>query len=150
LESQGLEINPRLSALFRDDVLLFRSFQTVRTFLDLDHYFVEASNDDIAEVLEHDTFAEIDPDSVTEFADSVMRRRFMAVKLTGILDDVKPHTVQRKAARFGLKLRINGGRLVFPDNRAEAKALLQYLLEGYYEGDLTGRLYVTNSQRQLP
>jgi hypothetical protein len=150
IEDPGLILDSSLVAVFKQGgSLYFRNFTLVSRFLDLTQYFVEATDDDIREVLSDDKFQIADEAAVLGTSDSIMRKRFMAVKASGVLGRVTMPELQSQAQDFGVAIRTNAGRIVFPNEKKEAKALLRLLLEGYYKGPLTGNKYMTNSQKRL-
>ncbi len=140
-----------LVAAYVDGTLHFRSYRTVNGIVDVTEYFQEATNEEIEQVLAHERLAVDEADKVIKVADSWMRKRFSAVLATGILDQVRPRKIANKAKRFGIILetrRVNNKDvLAFPAAKADMKRLLTFLNEGFFEGELTGRLFQTNSQR---
>ncbi|MDZ7699241.1 MAG: DUF4868 domain-containing protein [Deltaproteobacteria bacterium] len=150
MKDPGLILDSSLVGVYKQgNSLYFRSYTLVSRFLNLSPYFVEATDVDIQEVLDDSKFHVDDESVILEMADSVMRKRFMAVKASGILNRVKVKRAQTQANKFGLKIKISGGKIVFPVEKRDAKELLRFLMEGYYEGPLTGNKYITNSQRQV-
>jgi hypothetical protein len=154
LNNAGLTLDSKLAAVYQDGNLLFRSYSTVKSFLDVTEYFHEATNEEITSVLHCPFVSCDDEEAVLDFADAWMRKRFSALKASGILDRVTPRKVANKAKKFGLNCQIKkkDGKnvLVFPMDKKEAKRLLSFLNEGYYVGELTGALYQSNSQTQIP
>ena len=150
LEDPGLTLGSSLVASYEEGRgLFFRSYALVNRFLSLESYFVEAADSDIKDVLDDDKFEVDDVSLILENADSVMRKRFMAVKSSGILDRVTVRKIQRQAHKFRIDVETRNNKIVFPTERKKAKELLRLLLEGYYDGPLTGTKYVTNSQRPI-
>jgi len=149
MRDPGLTLDSKLAAFFSNGNLYFKKFATVSRFLDLTPHFIEASDQDITVVLGHSIFSVQDQDAVINLADSVMRKRFMAVKASGVLDTVTAHAAKTQASKYGLNVLIRNRRIVFPTEKKSAKELLRFLMEGYYEGPLTGTKFVTNSQRPL-
>ena len=150
LEDPGLTLGSSLVAFYEGvQGLFFRSYALVSRFLSLESYFVEAADSDIKDVLDDNKFEVGDVSIIIENADSVMRKRFMAVKSSGILGRVTVKKIQGQARKFGIDVETRDGKIVFPAERKKAKELLRLLLEGYYDGPLTGTKYVTNSQRAI-
>jgi hypothetical protein len=150
MQDPGLVLDSSLVAVYEQgNSLYFRSYTLVSRFLDLMEHFVEATDEDIRQVLGDDKFQVDDEAAILNVADSAMRKRFMAVKASGILDLVTVRNTQAQARKFGVEVRTSGGKIVFPTERKKAKALLRLLLEGYYEGPLTGNKYMTNSQKRV-
>ncbi len=129
--------------------LLFESYKNVQMFLDLTRYFEEATDDDIRAVLAEEIFEVEDEQRVLDSADSVMRKQLALVRNSGILERLDPYRAQSEAEKFGVEVGVRGERIRFPQDRKEAKPLLNFLLERYYEGPITGDRYATNSQRRL-
>ena len=150
MRDPGLVLDSSLVAAYEaGGGLYFRSYTRVSRFLDLTHHFAEATDDDIRDVLADGKLEVEDVDATIGTADSVMRKRFMGVKASGILEQVTVRQAQAQARKFDVEVQTRGGKIVFPTDRKEAKALLRLLLEGYYEGPLTGTKYMTNSQRRV-
>ena len=150
LEDPGLTLGSSLVAFYEESQgLFFRSYTLVSRFVSLESYFVEAADSDIRDVIDDNKFEVDEVSIILENADSVMRRRFMAVKSSGILDHVTVAKIRGQARKFGIDVETRRGKIVFPTERKKAKELLRLLLEGYYDGPLTGTKYVTNSQRPI-
>jgi len=64
-----------------------------------------------------------------------------------VLDAYTPKQIQNRATGYGLTIAIRRGRIVFPDEKAAAKKLLQFLNEELFKGAITEALYETNSKR---
>lgn len=149
LTEPGITLDSRITAAFNGGNLYFQKFGTVSRFLDLSKYFAEATNDDITDVLSHKLFTVDSIQQVFESADSVMRKQFMFVKTSGILDRVTLKTIQEKCNDYNIQLTIKKKQIQFPGNKREGKELLSFLKEGIYKGVFTDTIYVTNSQRAL-
>ncbi len=153
LQEAGLTFDTKLAAVYEGGQLLFRSYSTVKAFLDLTEYFHEATNDEITEVLDHSMILCEDVDGVLKAADGWMRKRFTALTASGILDLVTARKVANKGKKFGFQFAVkkkNGtDALVFPTVKKAAKQLLNFLNEGFFVGELTGTLYQSNSQTRL-
>lgn len=154
LKEEGLTLGTSLAAIFKDGKLYFRSFALINRFLDVKEYFKEATNEEILEVVGHSVLLAEDTDKLTKQADSWMRKRFAVLQSSGILDQITARKTANKAKKYGFELEIKkkDGKdaIVFPAGKKQAKELLTFLNEGFYQGELTDRLYQTNSQRVLP
>lgn len=150
----GITLDTKLVAAFKDGTLYFRSFRSVNPIVDISDYYNEATDGEIGQVLDHARLHVEDTEVVLKLTDSWMRRRFSAILSSGILDSVTPRKIVNRAGKYGMTLgtcRVgNADALVFPQSKKEIKQLLTFLNEGYFEGELTGRLFQTNSQRGLP
>lgn len=153
LTDPGLTLDTKLVAVFKDGTLYFHSYKAVNPIVDISQYFAEATDGEIEQVLEHSRLYVEDKESVLKLTDGWMRRRYTAVLASGVLDAVPPRKIVNKAGRFGISLgtrRVNDSdALVFPKEKKEIKNLLTFLNEGFFEGELTGKLFTTNSQRAV-
>lgn len=150
MKDPGLILDTSLDAIFEQgNSLYFRNFTIVNRFLDLTPHFVEATDNDIREVLSDNKLQVEDDGVIIELSDAVMRKKFMAVKSSKILERVTVTQIAKQAKNFSVKLKIEQNRIIFPGSKKEAKELLRLLLEGYYEGPLTGNKFITNSQRPI-
>jgi hypothetical protein len=153
MDDAGLTLDEKLAAVFQDGQLLFRSYSLVNRFLDVKEYFKEATNEEIIQVVRHPTLLAEDEKQVTSMADSWMRKRFAALQASGILDQITARRTANKAGKYGVEIVVKkkDGKdaIVFPSDKRKAKRLLTFLNEGFYQGELTDRLYQTNSHRAL-
>lgn len=149
----GITLDTKLAGVFVEGDLLFRNYRNMNSIVDISTFYNEATNEQIDEVLEHDRLYVADSDAVHEHVDSWMRRRFTAVLQSGVLDHVTPRQISSRARKYGLKVETkkvdSKDTVVFPTEKKEMKSLLTFLNEGYFEGELTGTLFQTNSQRKL-
>jgi hypothetical protein len=155
MKDAGLTLDEKLAAVFQDGQLLFRSYFVVNSFLDVQEYFKEATDEEIVQVVNHPILLAEDEEQLTSISDSWMRRRFAALQASGILDQITPRKTANKARKYDVEIVVtkkkNGkDAIVFPYDKKKAKKLLTFLNEGFYQGELTDRLYQTNSQRVLP
>jgi len=149
----GLTLDTKLIAVYRDGNLYFRTFKAVNSIIDISDYFTEATDGEIAQVLEHPRLYVEDSETIFKFTDGWMRRRYTAVLASGVLDNVTPRKMKNRANKYGIALNTrrvdNADALVFPSTKKEIKTLLTFLNEGFFEGELTGKLWQTNSQRSV-
>lgn len=149
----GITLDTKLAGVFVDGALVFRNYRNMNSIVDISTFYNEATNEQIDEVLDHERLLVSDADAVHEHVDSWMRRRFTAVLQSGVLDKVTPRQISSRARKYGLKVERkkvgDKDNVVFPTEKKEIKNLLTFLNEGYFEGELTGTLFQTNSQRKL-
>jgi hypothetical protein len=153
LSSPGITLNQRLDAAFVDGQLLFRSFAMASRFLDLGHFLVEATEEEVRETLGHEKFITEDPDAALDACDPWMRKQFSILKASEILDQVTVQKIKSRARKAGLAVATQAvdGRqaIVWPAEKKEAKDLLRFLNECYYHGELSEKLYRTNSRQAV-
>lgn len=146
----GLTLEGKLSAVYlaAHNKLLFHNFRTTNTFLPLEEFYEEASEQDIREVLQHDRLAPEDVDALAANSNQWFRKRFAMLKDSEILDKYTAKQIQIHSKGYEVDIRIKGGKIVFPADKASAKRLLQFLNEEIFRGAITETLYETNSKRE--
>ncbi|GHT29046.1 hypothetical protein FACS18942_09930 [Planctomycetales bacterium] len=154
LSDPGFVIDSKLSAIYREHNLYFRSYATVKRFLDLTEYFQLATNQQIEEFLANKVFVCDNIGSIVNSSDDWMRKRFASILELKILDQVKDiKTTAKKAEKYGvnivLNIKDNQTAIVIPSEKKDVKQLLRFLNEEYYTGEITGTQYLTNSQTAI-
>ena len=149
-ERPGLTLDVKLSAVYLSGQrkLLFRSFRTVNTFLPLEEFYRDASEDEIREVLGHDLLAPEDVDLLATQPSQWLRRRFAMLRDSDVLDRYSAEEIRERSQGYSVDLKLSNGKIVFPADRAGAKKVLQFLNEERFRGPITETLYETNSKRQ--
>ena len=149
-DRRGLTLDVDLSAVYQstERKLLFRNFRTVNTFLPLDDFYREASEQEIREVLDHPLLASEDPDESVASANGWFRKRIAMLKGSGLLDQFPANEIQSRSIGYDVSIGVANGKIVFPSNKSAAKRLLQFLVEELYRGAITETLYETNSKRE--
>ena len=149
-ERPGLTLDVKLSAVYLYDQrkLLFRSFRTVNTFLPLEEFYRDASEDEIREVLGHDLLAPEDVDLLATQPSQWFRKRFAMLRDSDVLDRYSAEEIRERSQGYSVDLKLSNGKIVFPADRAGAKKVLQFLNEERFRGPITETLYETNSKRQ--
>lgn len=136
-----------LTFVVEDDVIKFRSFSNLRAILDVMEIYRDATDQDLRNFASHTSLYVADSDGFVETADQVTRKLTNAVAASRVLDLYSPTEIQEAAAKTQLFLELENGCIVIPAERRKVKEILQFLDEGRYNGPLSGRPYVTNSQR---
>lgn len=146
----GLTLEAKLSAVYlaAHSKLLFHNFRTTNTFLPLEEFYEEASEQDVREVLQHDRLAPEDIDALAENSNQWFRKRFAMLKDSEILDKYTAKQIQMHSKGYEVDIHIKAGKIVFPADKASAKRLLQFLNEEIFRGAITETLYETNSKRE--
>ena len=149
-ERPGLTLDGKLSAIYLpvDKKLLFQNFRTVNTFLPLAEFYEEASEEQIREVLGHDLLAPENVDALAVNANQWFRKRFAMLKDSGVLDKYTASDIGARANGYDVDIEFDGEKIVFPEDRTDAKRLLQFLNEEIFRGAITDTLYETNSKRE--
>lgn len=146
----GLTLDMRLAAahLVVERKLIFRNFRTVNTFLPLGDFYEEASEHQIREVLAHPRLAATNAENIATDSNQWFRKRFAMLRDSGILDQYSAKQIQSRSKGYDVEIHIQKGKIVFPEDRASAKKVLQFLNEELFKGAITATLYETNSKRE--
>jgi hypothetical protein len=132
--------------------LIFSNFRFTNMFLPLMDLYREASESEIRQILNHRRLKAENADALAISPSQWLRTRFAMLRDSGILDRFEPRAVQQLAGGLGIIIRVetDGGdeKIVFPDNKAESRRLLQFLNEEIYKGAITDTIYETNSKRE--
>ncbi len=154
LETPGLAIGTKLSAVLTGGTLLFRSQHIVRRFLDVDEAFEVATNEQIGKLLAHSAFAHGDLADVLATADRWIRRKVASIERRGTLDRVTVDEIVMVADEFKVEIDVittNGtNQIKVPTEKKELKRLVRLLDEDLYVSPLTGDHFQANSKRKLP
>lgn len=152
VEQPGLVLDKKLSAVYlpAERKLLFDSFRNVNTFLPLDDYYKEASEEEIREVLSHNLFAHEDLETSVLHANATQwaRTRVAMLQHSGVLEQYTAEEIRSRSAEFDVQVNIQNNKIVFPTNKSAARKLLQFLNEERFRGAITGTLYETNSKKK--
>lgn len=149
-QKPGLSLDSKLSAVYypSNKKLLFRSFRTVNTFLPLSDYYEEATEKQVREILTHEKLAPEDVDVLATDTNQWFRKRFALLSDSGVLDKFSAKQIQARSKGYGLDVRIEKGKIVFPKAKSAAKKLLQFLNEELFRGPITDTLFEANSKRE--
>jgi hypothetical protein len=150
MKDNAISLSSHLCAGYRNGVLRFFSYSAAKRVLDLTKYFHEASDDEIRQLLSAPLFSTSAPGAIIAIADQWIRRRFSIISASGILEEkLDASAIRRGGKKYGVDLRLEGERVVVPQEKVALKGLLRYLAEEFYDGVITGKPYVTNSKRIL-
>lgn len=149
-ERPGLTLDTALAAVFlaAEQKLLFRNFRTVNTFLPLEGFYEEASEQQIREVLAHGKLAPVNVDAIATGSNQWFRKRFAMLRDSGVLDRYSAKQILARSKEYDVEIHVQKGKIVFPEDRSSAKKLLQFLNEELFRGAITETLYETNSKRE--
>ena len=149
-ERPGLTLDTKLAAVHfpNEQMLLFRNFRTVNTFLPMGDFYEEASEQQIREVLAHDKLAPVNVEAIATESNQWFRKRFAMLRDSGVLDQYSAKQIQARSKGYDVEIHVQKGKIVFPEDRPSAKKLLQFLNEELFRGAITETLYETNSKRE--
>ena len=150
IECPGLVLARKLNAIYqtKERKLLFDRYRNVNTFLLLDDFYKEASEQDIRGILNHTRLAPENPDEIARELDQWTRIRFAMLRDSEVLDKFSANEIMNRSEGYDISIQIKDDRIIFPANKQDAKRLLQFLNEERFRGAITGTLYETNSKKK--
>lgn len=148
LTSPAFTLATNLSAVMTQTHLKFRSYNNVKMIFDLANLYQEATNAQIDTFAGHASLHVADVNGFKGFADQTLRKLVNAISKKAVLDNFTPAQIATAAAQATLDVLLDNGRIVIPQNKADAKKLMHFLDEGFYRGPLSGVAYITNSKRR--
>lgn len=147
----AIMIDDRVTAVYSDGTLLFKSPSTVKQVLSLKEYMKEANDLEMVTFLE--ARFETDPEKILGVADTWMRKRFAALMQSTLFDERTAVDIYETAKSFSteipMELSKDRNKLVLPEAKGDIRVILKFLNEEYYKGVLTGKDYQTHSKRPL-
>lgn len=151
LDSAGLTLDSKLSAVYVDGNFCFRNFQTAGRLVDLAAIYHEATDAEVEEFRSMDVFV---LDNVEAFGSAAsiprVRKQIALILESDVLEKVKPSKIAAKARGMGFDfVRLQKGRIVLPSDRPTLRQLLDFLQENYYDGCLTSQRYISNSKQAV-
>lgn len=153
LDAPGLTFDSALIATLKPGSLRFRSFHHVRRLFDVDSYFKEASNPDLAAFAAHPAIVTADGFDLVAMADTPIRRKVGLIAASKILDTVPVEDLVTVAATLGIDLQVGkkDGNDAFqlPNDKAGLKRVLSFLNEDYWNSPLTNTTFYATSKRPI-
>ena len=145
-----LNLDTKLSAMYTPSTqkLLFDSFRNVNTFLCLESYYREASDEDITNILSDQSLFECrDIDAVIKNSTQAIRKQFAMLRDSNTLNSITVPKVQEEASNCKISVNVSNGKILFPADNSKIKVLLQFLNDGIFKSPLTNEIYETNSKK---
>ena len=160
LESIGLTLNRNPAAVleeFTEDgtKLYFKSLHLARRLFDMDHYYAEATDEELETFFSHAVFAHVEKEKMQELSDNFVRRKVSNIVQSGILDDPSStKLIEASAIKFGVDMEFEKDSndqsvLKLPTEKTPLKKILRFLDEDYLESPLSSNMYYTNSKRPV-
>jgi hypothetical protein len=146
----GLTLGDRLTAVLyaSERRLVFCNFRSTNVILPLMDLYREASEEEIRDVLGHTLLAPEDVESTVANPSQWFRKRFTMLRSSTVLNEYTARGLKIRGQKVGVEVRLQGGKVVFPADKAAAKKLLQFFCEELFRGPITERLFATNSKRE--
>jgi Kiwa KwaB-like protein len=149
ISSDGFSLAHELAAIHQSGNLYFRSLAVASRFFDLEEFQPEATTAEIASFVGNTLFAMDDESEILSIieSDSWLRRRVASIESSRKLQGVKPRQAADKAKVFAIDIKVAKNKIRLPKEKKSLKAVVKFLNEEYFHGELTSQPYETNSLR---
>jgi hypothetical protein len=152
-DHNGLTIGPKLTAIIEGKKILFRNFNNLRRIFNMDKYFRDATNSELDSFQQSEVFYCEDGFKLSDFDDTVIRRKVTLLNMSGVLQEHTIGTLQEAASELNHPLDImkfeNKDRIKLPNNKKDVKLLLSFLDSDIYISAINGVKYRSNSKTRL-
>ena len=149
LVDTAFTLDSSLTCIIENGLIKFKSLHKLRSIIDFREIYREATDQEVKNFAKHPKLKVADVDAFLEATSPPSRKLIKAILIYGTLDSYKPRFIQRMAQDTGLEVNVEDGKIVVPTERADIRALLQFLTESRYLGPLSGQTYITNSRRPV-
>ena len=129
--TDGLLLDNKLTAVYRDRKLYFHNFTLASRLLNLNLYLQEANTEVVVEFLAHDSIST--PNNPQDFAErlsSTHKKLVTAVMAYGCLERLTPQDIQRRASRSksGIAIDLSDkGKIIIPEDSDRRAQVLQFM-----------------------
>lgn len=140
-------IGARLCCIIENRQVKFDSFSNLRAIFDLKDFYRAATDVDIDQLAAHDSIYIPDVDGFKKCSSQTIRNLIYKVLHSNVLDRFKVTEIKEKADELEIDMEVHSGKIVLSNDSKHNRKLLCFLDDSYYESNLTGNHYVTNSKR---
>lgn len=152
-EHNGLTIASKLTAIIEKDTLLFRNFNNLRRIFNMDKYYREATDGELKSFQKSDVFHCEEGFELSDFNDTVIRRKVTLLNMSGVLKEHTIDTLQEAATELNHPLDImrveDKEKIKLPNNKKDIKLLLSFLDSDIYISAVNGIKYRSNSKTRI-
>lgn len=142
-------IGNRLSCIIENGQIKFDSFTNLRAIFDLKDFYQAATDADIEQLVAHDSIDIPNLECFKKTANQTIRKLIYKVLHSEVLDTYDVGTIIEKAKEVGIDIEDRLDQIVLSDDNKQNRKILNFLDDSYFESNLTGNQYVTNSKRSV-
>jgi len=150
LDKPVLLLDTKVSAIWENGVLRFKSFHLAKQLFDLSAYFTEASDEQIGTFIAHSRLKCDNAENFIRSCNTWSRTKIALILRGGVLTGSTGDTIREAAAEVEYELEMDGDRVVLPTDKKKLRELLQFLDEDIYRGHLSQRRLLSSGKRLLP
>ncbi|KYP89634.1 hypothetical protein WB91_12070 [bacteria symbiont BFo1 of Frankliniella occidentalis] len=150
--STGFNIDDKLVAVIDKNTIKFKSLMKLRGIFNMDKYFKEATNADLANFCTNAAFKTDAGFDMALIADTVIRTKITLINKKGILnEEISKLKDAAQRVNFSLQTDLSGGveKIIMPNTKREIKALLTFLDEDIFVAVVSSTLYKSTSKRPM-
>ncbi len=132
-EDCGLKIDDKISAVFENGELLFKSYYQANKIFDLGDLLLEATDDVVRAFLSLDSIgAEDDVAEILGTLGKSQRKKVAKVMALGFVEKFSATEIANRAknAKLNMEIVVKNGKISFPGSSRERTILLQFLANG--------------------
>lgn len=149
LTDPAFSLDTSLACVIKDEKIIFKSFQKIRSIFDLTQFYREATDQEIEAFVSHKSLHDVDLAALQTAADQTVRKLVTRVHSNGVLDQHSVDKIRKAAGTVGIAIVVKGGQIVLPTERRELKDVLRVLDDDIYEAPLSSARYISNSKKPV-
>lgn len=147
----GIALDEHLIAIFfPNQTIYFRSFNILRHIFDMDHYFREATQEELTAFIENSSHFEVSEGfDLSQIDDTVVRTKIAIINKSKIIEDYTVEQFIKAADSIGYQLPVNEAqeKIIMPNHKKQFKELLQFLSSNIYKDAITQQTRIAKSSR---
>ncbi|MFK8257689.1 DUF4868 domain-containing protein [Erwinia sp. AnSW2-5] len=150
--STGFNIDDKLVAVIEKNTIKFKSLIKLRGIFNMDRYFTEATDADLASFCTNAVFKTDAGFDMKLIADTVIRTKITLINKSGILgEQISKLKNAAQKVNFDLKTDISTGieKIVMPNTKRDVKALLTFLDEDIFVAEVSRTVFKSTSKRPI-
>ena len=133
MQDLGLQLDSKLTAVYEEGKLFFKSFFQANRIFDLGECLAEATDQTVSEFLDLSCiFAGEDKTETMKLFTSSQRRRVAQVVTLGFVKKYSAYEIQQRSlkAKKLISFQMKDGKIVIPEDTSERTTLLRFLANG--------------------
>lgn len=149
LSEPTFSFDNKITALFKDNKLYFKSWVNIRNMFQIGILFAEATNQDVSDILQHPKISCGDDERFKSILNSRHRRDLYLLNQNNILDKLDLNEVHAAAKDLIDIPVIDNNQIILPYNKSELNIVLDLLQDNIYKAPISKERYRTNSKIRL-
>lgn len=147
----GVIITECIDAYYENGDLYFKSYYFANQVFNLSEYYREATDDDIRVFCSNNyiSMEEIDTDKILLSCSNIFRKKVAYILDSKVLENNSIDFIIESSKKLDLDFKVKNNKLIFPNQPSKQREMLSYLANEIYKGDLSEKIYMTNSKRPL-